>query len=234
MKLIKILPNLLTILNGLCGCLAIVFIFMDVDFLNLNGYKLALILVLLGSLFDFFDGYLAKILDAKTKIGVQLDSFSDLITFSVTPSLLLFHFFQSQSEEIEFFALISFLIVPFSMIRLARFNTLPSKTYFLGLPSPANGIFFMGIPFLTFEVPIYLFSIIIFLSCILLISNIKFESFKSIETNIKKVFFLFFVLIMVGVITFIYVNNYSYLNLVSISVVVYVISSLAFNLYKAF
>ena len=207
---------------------------MDVDFLNLSGYKLALILVLLGSLFDFFDGYLATILDAKTKIGVQLDSFSDLITFSVTPSLLLFHFFQSKSEEIEFFALISFLIVPFSMIRLARFNTLPSKTYFLGLTSPANGIFFMGIPFLTFEVPIYLFSIIIFLSCILLISNIKFESFKSIETNIKKVFFLFFVLIMVGVITFIYVNNYSYLNLVSISVVVYVISSLAFNLYKAF
>ena len=207
---------------------------MDVDFLNLSGYKLALILVLLGSLFDFFDGYLAKILDAKTKIGVQLDSFSDLITFSVTPSLLLFHFFQSKSEEIEFFALISFLIVPFSMIRLARVNTLPSKTYFLGLPTPANGIFFMGIPFLTFEVPIYLFSIIIFLSCILLISNLKFESFKSIETNIKKVFFLFFVLIMVGVITFIYVNNYSYLNLVSISVVVYVISSLAFNLYKAF
>ena len=82
MKLIKILPNLLTILNGLCGCLAIVFIFMEVDFLNLNGYELALLLVLLGSLFDFFDGYLAKIFDAKTKIGVQLDSFSDLITFS--------------------------------------------------------------------------------------------------------------------------------------------------------
>ena len=90
---------------------------MDVDFLNLSGYKLALILVLLGSLFDFFDGYLAKILDAKTKIGVQLDSFSDLITFSVTPSLLLFHFFQSQSKEIEFLAFISFLIVPYSMIR---------------------------------------------------------------------------------------------------------------------
>lgn len=207
---------------------------MDVDFLNLSGYKLALILVLLGSLFDFFDGYLAKILDAKTKIGVQLDSFSDLITFSVTPSLLLFHFFQSKSEEIEFFALISFLIVPFSMIRLARFNNLPSKTYFLGLPTPANGIFFMGIPFLTFEVPIYLFSIIIFLSCILLISNIKFESFKSIETNIKKVFFLFFILIMLGVVAFIYVKSYSYLNLVTASVVVYIISSLSFNLYKAF
>jgi len=157
-----------------------------------------------------------------------------LITFSVTPSLLLFHFFQSQSEEIKFLALISFLIVPFSMIRLAKFNTLPSKTYFLGLPTPANGIFFMGIPFLTFEIPISFFSIIIFLSCILLISNIKFESFKSVETNINKVFFLFFALIMLGVIAFVYVNNYSYLNLVSASVVVYVISSLSFNLYKAF
>ena len=207
---------------------------MEIDFLNLNGYELALLLVFAGSLFDFFDGYLAKILDAKTKIGIQLDSFSDLITFSVTPSLLLFHFFQSQLEEIKFLALISFLIVPFSMIRLAKFNTLPSKTYFLGLPTPANGIFFMGIPFLTFEIPIYLFSIIIFLSCILLVSNIKFESFKSIKTNNKKLFFLLFVLIMLVVITFIYVNNYSFLNLVSASVVVYVISSLSFNLYKAF
>ena len=234
MKLIKILPNLLTILNGLCGCLAIVFIFMEVDFLNLNGYELALLLVFVGSLFDFFDGYLAKILDAKTKIGTQLDSFSDLITFSVTPSLLLFHFFQSQSQDIEFLALMSFLIVPFSMIRLARSNNLPSKTYFLGLPTPANGIFFMGIPFLTFEIPIYFFCIIILLSCILLVSNIKFESFKSIETNIKKVFFLFFILIMLLVIAFIYVKSYSYLNLVSASVVVYVISSLSFNLYKAF
>ena len=137
-------------------------------------------------------------------------------------------------EEIEFLALISFLIVPFSMIRLARFNNLPSKTYFLGLPTPANGVFFMGIPFLTFEISIYFFSIIIFLSCVLLVSNIKFESFKSIETNIKKVFFLFFILIMLGVIAFIYVKSYSYLNLVSASVVVYVISSLSFNLYKAF
>ena len=189
---------------------------------------------MLGSLFDFFDGYLAKILDAKTKIGTQLDSFSDLITFSVTPSLLLFHFFQSQSKEIEFLAFISFLIVPFSMIRLARFNNLPSKTYFLGLPTPANGIFFMGIPFLTFEIPIYFFCIIILLSCILLVSNIKFESFKSIETNIKKVFFLFFILMNFGVIAFIYLNNYSYLNLVSTTVVVYVISSLSINFYKAF
>tara|TARA_B100000989_G_C19342792_1_gene385674 strand:- start:19 stop:642 length:624 start_codon:yes stop_codon:yes gene_type:complete len=207
---------------------------MEFDFLYLSGYELALILVLVGSLFDFFDGYFAKILDAKTKIGVQLDSFSDLITFSVTHSLFLFHFFQSHSEEIEFSALISFLIIPFSMIRLGRFNTLPSKTYFLGLPTPANGIFFMGIPFLSFDIPFYFFISIIFLSCILLISNIKFESFKSIETNIGKVFLLFFVLITLGVIAFIYVNNCSYLNLVSASVVIYVISSIASNLYKVF
>ena len=234
MKLINILPNFLTILNGFCGCLAIVFVFMDVEFFKLTGYELALILVLTGSIFDFFDGYLAKLLNTKTKIGVQLDSFSDLITFSVVPSLMLFHFFQFKSEEIEFAPLISFLIVPFSMIRLARFNTLPSKSFFLGLPTPANGIFFMGIPFLSIDIPIYILTILIILSCVLLISNVKFESFKMIKHNNKKEFFIFFMALIITAFSIIYINSYSILNLVSISVLIYVLSSVVFNIYKAF
>ena len=234
MKLIKILPNFLTILNGLCGCLAIVFVFLEGEFLKLTGYEIALILVLAGSFFDFFDGFLAKILNAKSKIGIQLDSFSDLITFSIVPSLMLFHFFQFNSEEIQFAPLISFLIVPFSMIRLARFNTLPSKTFFLGLPTPANGIFFVGIPFLSIDIPIYILTILIVFSCILLISNVKFESFKMIKNNTKKVFFLFFIASIIIAFSIIYINNYSPLNLVSLSVLIYIFSSVAFNLYKAF
>ena len=206
---------------------------MEGEFLKLNGYEIALILVLAGSFFDFLDGFLAKILNAKSKIGIQLDSFSDLITFSIVPSLMLFHFFQFNSEEIQFAPLISFLIVPFSMIRLARFNTLPSKTFFLGLPTPANGIFFMGIPFLSIEIPLSILIILIILSCILLISNVKFESFKMIKNNTKKVFFLFFIALIITAFSIIYIKNYSLLNLVSVSILAYVFSSFAFNLYKA-
>ena len=68
MKLIKILPNFLTILNGLCGTLAILGISM-----NLATPFQTLCLVLTGALLDFFDGYFAKILNVKSKIGAQLD-----------------------------------------------------------------------------------------------------------------------------------------------------------------
>ena len=148
MKLIKILPNFLTILNALCGCIAILCIFNDnLSFFN-SAYHSALVLVLLGALLDFLDGYLAKLLNAKSKIGVQLDSMSDLITFSLTPSILIYDLLQNQSPNFEFTPFFAFFILIFSMIRLARFNTLPSKSYFLGLPTPANGVFFMGIPFM--------------------------------------------------------------------------------------
>ena len=142
MKLIKILPNFLTILNGLCGTFAILAISMDM----LTHFQI-LCLVLFGALLDFLDGYFANILNVKSKIGAQLDSLSDLITFSLVPSFFIFDFLQSKTDHIDIIPFLFLLIVPFSMLRLARFNTLPSKSYFLGLPTPANCIFFMGIPF---------------------------------------------------------------------------------------
>ena len=97
MKLIKILPNFLTILNGLCGTLAILGISM-----NLGSPFQILCLVLTGALFDFFDCYFAKILNVKSKIGAQLDSLSDLITFSLVPSFFIFDFLQGKSNELDF------------------------------------------------------------------------------------------------------------------------------------
>jgi len=119
------------------------------SFIN-SAYHSALVLVLIGAVLDFLDGYLAKLLNAKSKIGVQLDSMSDLITFSLTPSILIYDLLQNQSPNFEYTPFFAFFILIFSMIRLARFNTLPTKSYFLGLPTPANGVFFMGLPFISF------------------------------------------------------------------------------------
>ena len=234
MKLIKILPNFLTILNGLCGCIAIVCIFKDeLSFFN-SAYHSALVLVLIGAVLDFLDGYLAKLLNAKSKIGVHLDSMSDLITFSLAPSLLIYDFLQNISADFEFTPFFAFFILIFSMIRLARFNSLPTKTYFLGLPTPANGIFFMGIPFLSFSIEPMVIIITIFISSLLLVSNIKFESFKKDFTQTNKVYFYFLLLflIVITVICFLF-YQIDIFNLVSLAILIYIFSSLLFNLYKS-
>ena len=235
MKLIKILPNFLTILNALCGCIAILCIFNDnLSFFN-SAYHSALVLVLLGALLDFLDGYLAKLLNAKSKIGVQLDSMSDLITFSLTPSILIYDLLQNQSPNFEFTPFFAFFILIFSMIRLARFNTLPSKSYFLGLPTPANGVFFMGIPFMSFSIEPIIIVITIIISSFLLVSNIKFESFKKDFTKTNKGYFyiLLFILILSTVICF-FIYQIDIFNLVSLAILIYIFSSMLFNFYKSF
>lgn len=198
------------------------------------GYQLALFLVILGGVFDYLDGYLAGFLNAKSKIGIHLDSLSDLITFSLAPAFLMYDFFQSQLDKLDFLPLISLLIIPFSMIRLARFNSLPSKSYFLGLPTPANGIFFIGIPFLSIDIKLEYLAIIILCFCFLMISNIKFESFKkSTERRSKKIFYLILTFLLTISFVSIIFNSISLLNMVSITILTYILSSILFTIYRS-
>ena len=198
------------------------------------GYQLALFLVILGGVFDYLDGYLAVLLNAKSKIGIHLDSLSDLITFSLAPAFLMYDFFQSQLDKLDFLPLISLLIIPFSMIRLARFNSLPSKSYFLGLPTPANGIFFIGIPFLSIDIKLEYLAIIILCFCFLMISNIKFESFKkSTERRSKKIFYLILTFLLTISFVSIIFNRISLLNMVSITILTYILSSILFTIYRS-
>ncbi len=228
MKLIKILPNFLTILNGFCGILAILAISLNF----LTQFQI-LCLVLLGAILDFLDGYIANIFNVRSKIGAQLDSFSDLITFSIVPSFFIFHFLQNKTVELEFLPFLTLIIIPFSMFRLARFNTLPSRSYFNGLPTPANGIFLMGIPFISFEISSKLLILILILSCFLLVSNFKLESFKKTSENQSKNFFYIIIIVfLVSSALTLFIFDYSILNMISLSVVIYIFSSLIFNLYK--
>ena len=198
------------------------------------GYQLALFLVILGGVFDYLDGYFAGLLNAKSKIGIHLDSLSDLITFSLAPAFLMYDFFQSQLDKLDFLPLISLLIIPFSMVRLARFNSLPSKSYFLGLPTPANGIFFIGIPFLSIDIKLEYLAIIILCFCFLMISNIKFESFKkSTERRSKKIFYLILTFLLTISFVSIIFNSISLLNMVSITILTYILSSILFTIYRS-
>lgn len=145
------IPNLITLLNLACGTAAIV--------LTLEGqWRLAVYLVLAASVFDFLDGFAARLMKAGSDTGKQLDSLADMVSFGVLPAIFIYTLFkllfQNQPEDagrfydhFQWVVLISILMVPaFSAIRLARFNTEEDQgSFFHGLPTPAHALFWTGI-----------------------------------------------------------------------------------------
>lgn len=131
----SIVPNILTLSNLSCGLLAITTLFAA-------DYRSAAWLVGFGLVFDFLDGFAARLLKVHSELGKQLDSLADLVTFGVVPGILMFRLFKMGAEPIpEFLPYIAFLIPVFSALRLGRFNLDDRQTdHFIGLPTPANTI----------------------------------------------------------------------------------------------
>ena len=136
--LLKFVPNLLSLLNGLFGGVAIWLISGGVAHL-----ETATTVLLLGSIpCDMLDGFAARKLDAKSAIGADLDSLADIVSFGVAPALMTV---AALSRAGFFFPPLALLIIPFSVYRLAKFNHDDrQKESFLGLPTPANAVFFFG------------------------------------------------------------------------------------------
>lgn len=159
MKLFTI-PNIITLLNLLCGCLAIVCAF-DGN-LVWSAY-----LVGIAAVLDFLDGFVARALKQYSEIGKQLDSLADMVTFGVVPGVVMFqllrHALNLNDTELNAWgtnkvlhhydqfnyplALIAFIIPLFSALRLAKFNidTRQSDS-FIGVPTPANAILICALP----------------------------------------------------------------------------------------
>lgn len=129
-------------------------------------YYLAGIFVLMGAVFDFFDGFVARLLGVQGEIGKQLDSLADMVTFGVAPGVVMFSFLKfyfiepegvqillpktipvSRDPNVIWISFIAFLIPLLSAVRLARFNIDTNQSdKFIGLPTPANALFFVFIP----------------------------------------------------------------------------------------
>lgn len=139
MKIIKSIPSIITSLNLLSGSIATI--------LALNGEtQAAVYLILLATVFDFFDGFAARLLKAVSEFGKQLDSLADLISFGLAPSALLYYFIESNQILTGYFPYVAMLIVVFSALRLAKFNIdTEQKTEFLGLPTPASALLIISI-----------------------------------------------------------------------------------------
>lgn len=136
----KHIPNSITCLNLFSGCVAV--------FLAFKGnYEGAIIAILLAAVFDFFDGFAARLLKAYSPMGKELDSLADMVSFGVAPGAIVFSLL-SETNVCEWLPFLAFLIPVFSGLRLAKFNIDERQTTsFIGLPTPANAIFWAGLAF---------------------------------------------------------------------------------------
>lgn len=130
----KYIPTLFTLTNLCCGVLAVM----------LGQLWLSSVFIFAGLICDVFDGFSARLLNAQSELGKQLDSLSDLITFGLAPAYL--YFLLAPDTHWQYF-IGPLVLVMCSSLRLGKFNTLPSSKYFIGLPTPATAIFFLGIFF---------------------------------------------------------------------------------------
>ena len=201
----KHIPNTLTCLNLVCGCLAIMG--------ALKGnLETAAIFIIIAALFDFFDGFAARLLKVSSPIGKELDSLSDVVSFGVAPGMIIYAWLVRCTEGIsplhlgtayEFLPFIALLVPALSAVRLARFNIDENQaTSFLGLPTPANAMFLGFLPLaaerLVFLNNFWVVWLLTIVFSLLLVSRIwmlslKFKDFKWKGMNIAR-----YVLLILG------------------------------------
>ncbi|MEM6829989.1 MAG: CDP-diacylglycerol--serine O-phosphatidyltransferase [Bacteroidota bacterium] len=169
----KHVPNLLTCINLGIGALGIYVVFtINRDF--------AIYFVMAASVFDFLDGFVARMLNVKSAFGKELDSLADLTSFGLLPCFFMLEWLEAKSS----FFFVAILIGIFSALRLAKFNLDDEQSYqFKGLPTPANAIMLTSLVFLSFELGEQVLLIVCVVSSLLLVSNlkllaIKFEHFR--------------------------------------------------------
>lgn len=224
MKMFNI-PNLLTASNMLCGIFAIILAFA-------GRIDIAPYFIFLAAVLDFFDGFVARLLKQQGELGKQLDSLADMISFGLAPGVMMFLILLKYSPDITLYSgynlfnwvkaitdlkssafvpLTGLIITVFSMFRLAKFNidTRQSDS-FIGLPTPANTIFFMAFPLLLAKYgdttgwehdlifwliqPMVLIPLIVVMSLLLVaelpLFALKFKHFKWKGNEIRYVFLI--------------------------------------------
>lgn len=139
----KHIPNLITLLNLFCGCIAVVFISKD-------NFLMAFYFVCLGIFLDFFDGFFARLFKVSSPLGLQLDSLADMVTSGVVPGYVMFSLLkmsQNPTTSNLIVPYLGFIITLGSCYRLANFNIDTRQTdSFIGLPTPANALFILSLP----------------------------------------------------------------------------------------
>ena len=208
----KHIPNAITCANLFCGCIGIVFAFK-------GDLSTAATAVFLSAIFDFFDGFAARLLRAYSAIGKELDSLADIVSFGLLPSVIIYEFFlkavqlTNSDSRLSYFA---FIIPVFSAIRLAKFNIDERQTdNFIGLPTPACAILIASFPFIltrytgtinaVFYNPYILVCFCLLISLLMVVEipmlSLKFKNY-GVVPNIFRYLLLLISAIMIGFLNF--------------------------------
>lgn len=199
--IIRQIPNAVTCCNLICGCMATGAAFH-------GQYQWAVLMIVLGAVFDFFDGMTARLLGVSSPIGKELDSLADVVTFGVAPSVMVFYLFHEVHVPEMLLPLrpvlpyTAFLMAAFSALRLAKFNLdTRQATQFIGLPTPANALFWGSLILgehaflvsLRFNA-VFLF-LFMLLFCMLLVAEVplialKFKNLSWADNKVRYIFLL--------------------------------------------
>ena len=184
-------PNMLTLANLLAGCVAIVFT------LQYHAYETAFWLIIAAAVFDFLDGFAARLLKQTSPLGVQLDSLADDVTFGLAPAVVMYDlyihstsYYGLDPEVMGWLKWGVLIIAAFSVLRLAKFNIDTTQSAeFEGLPTPANALMLMSLAVLaeTGKVMLHQEAILLisFAASLLLISPIRMFALKFKSFGIK-------------------------------------------------
>ncbi len=174
--MLRHLPNFLTCCNLLCGCLGIVYCLEDRTIP-------AAYFVWTAGVFDFFDGFAARMLKVTSPIGKELDSLADMVSFGLLPSLVMYKMIDV-STSVSWLPYVAFFIAVCSALRLAIFNVDETQSdSFKGLNTPANTLFITSLPLVAGQVGNWLYQdwvliLITITFSLLMVSRIKIFAFK--------------------------------------------------------
>lgn len=205
MSIVKHIPNTITCCNLLSGCISILLLCQN----NVLG---ASVMIFVSAIFDFFDGFAARLLNAKSPIGGELDSLSDVVSFGVAPSFIIAMLLSKTGiswmvADVNVFPMLAFVLAAFAAVRLAKFNIdTRQSTSFIGLPVPAVGLFIASLPLMLSRIstesalynfivnPYFLLATVAIFSW-LMISEVPFFSFKIKSLRFKENILRYFVVL---------------------------------------
>lgn len=205
MKITKHIPNAITCCNLICGCVSILF-------LCHNRLLWAAGMIFVAAVCDFLDGFAARLLNAKSPIGGELDSLSDVVSFGVAPAFIMAWLLSRTGigwwvHNFNVFPVLAFILAAFAAIRLAKFNLDTRQTSsFIGLPVPAVGLFIASLPLMMMQLdregtlfaivtnPYFLLAMVALFSW-LMVSEVPFFSFKIQNLKFKDNILRYFVVI---------------------------------------
>ncbi len=213
MSIVKHIPNAITSCSLLSGCVSVIFAF--------NGMlEPASVMIFLAGVFDFLDGFSARLLNAKSPIGADLDSLSDIVSFGVAPGMIFYCIMRDcmPCESLVFgnvnlAACMALMLPVFSALRLAKFNIdTRQTTSFIGMPTPAMAIFVASLPLASFQTGLEIHGTLAYFTLLalavllsaLMVCEIGFFSFKmkSVAWRGNEVRWTFLALAVVGLAIF--------------------------------